>query len=911
MKLAYSFFLLILLVHGTVNAQKKPKSCGFDVYRESIFSENPGLKNALKQSEANFKTSKSARLSSDELIIIPVVVHIIHQGGEAIGSGSNITDEKVNEQIQILNDFYSNSNNKGVDSNIRFCLAKNNISGGPTSGIVRNLAFQESYDNPAVNLDEDRSLKLLNGAGLFPSNTYLNIWVTTLEDSADSDNVLLGYSSFPFPSDPNSSILDGVVIDYRNFGKTDRAGADEGMTAVHEIGHWLGLFHTFQTDLIDDNGTADPDDDVYSDQCQEIHAYCDVVNDRVCDTEPVKGPAQLLPAYETNPAVGKDCDGNNSNAVQNVMDYNDDEYYSFFTSGQVERMREQLQMYRPFFTRINVSLTECTVPLNYNPDIPGGCDEYPEIIEDDWGYRIKGVPSGINSLDNETLVILGSDRFHVIFYKINECGVEEEERLYFSDQIGYIGNIYLKDNFLFVQRAYDSQVSSVLVYKRNSINAWEYKQELLGLSSFGEQIIFKDNILLIKEPSKILAYNYNGAIFADKHALDHYDLGVHSITEFDFNGQFLALKTSSPGRRLELHLLNSSNNFVRLFPNNSEENDLYRPHSIALTNKNANRLFLGTDQQFITELNLNDLSPSGEPKKVLTKNVNTFRLGRLALQDELLISLDVHVKFYDISSNNLPQILLPINFPLDHQYSTRTSSGLFPVPRRYSKNRWPVSPAGSARFTPKVDGNIMLLQGSCSDIYLYNLESLLNLGNSDRQICQQALGADYIRGRNITLGGSNCVVDIVDKVEIAATETITLKPGTTISAGSNFLAKVKPKSSCNLTGGHALSVPLTNSTYTALRFNIEDINEVNTNEGIEIKIYPNPTKGILEINNESDNLILSSTIYGLNNIRSFHFDNDQKLKSFELDLSHLPTGLFILNLIMEDGNILSRKIIKE
>ena len=899
----------MFLVYNTGKAQTKPKSCGFDNYRESILRENPNLKNILKQAEAKFKTSESAKISSDQIIVIPVVVHILHKGGEAIGSGSNITDEKVNEQIQILNDFYSNSNNKGVDTKIRFCLAKNNISGTVTSGILRNVASKPAYNNPAGNTDEDRSIKLVNGSGLFPSYTFLNIWVTTLEDKTNPDIQLLGYSSFPSPGDSNFGLLDGVVIDYRSFGTTTRSGSDKGMTAVHEIGHWLGLFHTFQTTLIDDLGTEDWNDDIYTDQCQENPNYCNTINDVVCDTEPVKGPAQSLPAYEVNPAIGKDCNNNNSNAVQNVMDYNDDEYYNFFTPGQVERMRDQLQMYRPSFTRVNVSFTECTVPLNYNPDPTSGCDDFPEIIEDDWGYRIKGVRNGITSVNNKTLAILGPDGLYVLFYEINECGIEEKERLYFSNQIGYVGNIYLKDNFLFVQRSNDPYVSSVLVYQRNSINAWEYKQEMLGLLNFGQQIIFKNNILLLREPSKIVSYKYDGTLFVERNVLNHFEIDSSNssdiIEEFVFNGKYLALRKYN--NRAELHMLNSSNNFERVFPNNSSEEDTFATQSLAITNEIDNRLIFAGGPG-IVEYNLNDLSPSGKPNSISSHDINYNGVfPRFALQDDLLIILSRHVTFFNRLSNNFEQILLPIDFPLDHQYSTRTSSGLFPVPRRYDR----FQPPRSGDYTPQIDGNIMLIRGNCSnDIYLYNLESLLNRDITDRQVCQKTLGSNYIRGKNITVGGATCQVSIGGNTEIAATESIILKPGTTIKTGNNFVAKIKGKANCKLTGGHALSIPITNSTYIPLRFNFDDYSNENFLEE-DIKIYPNPTKGILTMTSLQDNQIISGSVTNLTGAKVLDFNNVYKNNSFELNISNFPTGIFIVNFNMKDGSIISKKIIKE
>ena len=258
------------------------------------------------------------------LLRIPVVVHILHQTN---GQG-NLSDPQVQSQITVLNeDFQAIAGTPGApghNSNIEFFLATADPQGAATTGITRHA--NNSWHNDSGNYWSSTS---------WDSSRYLNIYV--------NNPGFLGY----IPALPHTGLTlgltsDRVVVHYQSFGRPSPGFPyNSGRTCTHEVGHYLGLFHTF------DGGCG--------------FGSCYNSGDLICDTNP-----------EANPRFGCQPSASSCGSVdpaRNYLDYSDDACMNHFTQEQVRRMRCTLQHYRPNLAQPGGPIASSSVrtgPGNFN-----------------------------------------------------------------------------------------------------------------------------------------------------------------------------------------------------------------------------------------------------------------------------------------------------------------------------------------------------------------------------------------------------------------------------------------------------------------------------------------------------------------------------------------------------------------
>lgn len=247
-------------------------------------------------SERFFKTREAtgAAVYRTGTVNVNVYFHVITNTS---GQG-NVSDATIANQIAVLNNAYSGATG-GANTLYRFTLVS-----------VDRTANNTWYTTTGGTSERQMKTALRRG-GAADLNFYTN----------NMGGGLLGWATFPssYASDP---IMDGVVCLYSSLPGGTASPYNLGDTGTHEVGHWVGLYHTFQGGCAK-NATNG--------------------GDFVADTPAERSPASGCPGGR-NTCTGSSFPGNDP--IENFMDYTTDACMYKFTAGQAARADALTLQYR-------------------------------------------------------------------------------------------------------------------------------------------------------------------------------------------------------------------------------------------------------------------------------------------------------------------------------------------------------------------------------------------------------------------------------------------------------------------------------------------------------------------------------------------------------------------------------------
>jgi len=175
----------------------------------------------------------------------PIIFHVVYNPNNPAENVSNALIMQVYndlvEDFTLLNADASQARSGfgfvPADPNINFCLATSTPTGTPLTevGVVRVSTTEDWYNSDGGEENKMKS-SATGGSQIWDRNKYLNVWICDISNGANSGTA--GYAYRPTTSFLPGSSIDGIVLDYN-------LGMNNDNVLTHEVGHYLGLDHTW------------------------------------------------------------------------------------------------------------------------------------------------------------------------------------------------------------------------------------------------------------------------------------------------------------------------------------------------------------------------------------------------------------------------------------------------------------------------------------------------------------------------------------------------------------------------------------------------------------------------------------------------------------------------------------------
>jgi hypothetical protein len=345
----YICFILLLFV-STINAQTVgPEPCGYQKEVEKILKRQPNFliwqEAVYQQAMTEYTEMQGAkrRIVADTLFYqIPVVFHVLYNDSakEDLDASYiysqldelNLAFRKLTADTQRIRSVFKPI---AADVRIEFVLATKDPNGNPTNGITRTKTYRTTFaTNINGGYNDNMKYSSRGGKDAWNPTRYLNIWSCNMR-YPNQVSMTLGFATPPTGA-PNwwsnitkdsTDVESGVVLHYSVIGRNHPfaiANNVEGKTAIHEVGHYLGLRHVWG----DGSGSSgcNVDDGIFdTPNARDRNYSCNKTNPPNSCTDPVND----LP-----------------DQTENYMDYALDGCAAMFTKGQAYMMRFVLNNFR-------------------------------------------------------------------------------------------------------------------------------------------------------------------------------------------------------------------------------------------------------------------------------------------------------------------------------------------------------------------------------------------------------------------------------------------------------------------------------------------------------------------------------------------------------------------------------------